>query len=52
MAVGETADGQRLKNALPNLIPILQDGKIKSDDKLRLLMVFVVSRQGVSSRSV
>lgn len=48
--MGEDGEGQKIKNHIPALLQLLQDSKIGNDDKLRVLMEYVVIKNGLSSR--
>ena len=48
--MGEDPDGAKIKNPLPNILQLLQSSKVETQDKLRLLMEYVVIKGGISSR--
>jgi syntaxin-binding protein 1 len=47
LATGETADGKTLKNAMLDLIPVLDNKNTSSSDKVRALMVYIIAMNGV-----
>jgi syntaxin-binding protein 1 len=47
LATGETADGKTLKNAMLDLIPVLDNRNTSAADKLRSLMIYIISMNGV-----
>lgn len=47
LATGETSDGKPLKNAMLDLITVLDNKKTSSDDKLRALLVYIIAMNGV-----
>jgi len=47
MATGEDAEGKAVKNLLSSLPPILTDSNVSVTDKLRLLMLYIVSQEGI-----
>ncbi|KAI0244684.1 syntaxin binding protein 1 [Massospora cicadina] len=46
LVTGVTSDGEPVKNALADMAPLLTGATLSSDDKLRLLMLYSLSRQG------
>jgi len=47
MSTGEDAEGKPIKNILSRISPVLQDETISVQDKMRLLMLYVISQEGV-----
>ncbi|KAI9189265.1 syntaxin binding protein 1 [Blastocladiella emersonii ATCC 22665] len=47
MATGETADGGKPKNLVSDMVPLLDDPALTVYDKVRLLMLFIISKEGV-----
>ncbi|KAI9145008.1 Sec1-like protein [Paraphysoderma sedebokerense] len=47
MATGETADGSVPKNIVTEMVPLLDDDLISPHDKVRLLMLYIISKEGV-----
>jgi len=47
MACGEDAEGKSVKNLLSSLPPLLTDSSVSLVDKLRLLMLYIVSQEGI-----
>ncbi|KAJ3271878.1 vacuolar sorting protein VPS33/slp1 [Terramyces sp. JEL0728] len=47
LATGETADGKSLKNAMLDLIPVLDNKNTTLNDKLRALIVYIISMNGI-----
>lgn len=50
MATGEDSDGKAVKNAINELFPLLSDPDISKDEKMRLLMLYVISQGGVKDQ--
>ncbi|KNC70876.1 hypothetical protein SARC_16592, partial [Sphaeroforma arctica JP610] len=48
MAMGVSAEGQRIANHIPSIVNILSNTKADNDSKLRLLMVYVTIKGGIS----
>jgi len=47
MATGEDADGKTVKNVISALAPILSDGSVSKSDKMRLIMLYIISQEGI-----
>ncbi|KAJ3259941.1 vacuolar sorting protein VPS33/slp1 [Boothiomyces macroporosus] len=47
LATGETADGKSLKNAMLDLIPVLDNKNTTVNDKLRALIVYIIAMNGI-----
>jgi len=50
MSTGEDADGKTVKNVITNLPPILSDPAVSKDEKLRLLMIYIISQEGIKEQ--
>eukprot|EP01137_Pigoraptor_chileana_P005928 Opistho-2@2973 len=48
MVMGEDSEGTKIKNHITNIVPILQDPKITIENKLRVLMVYVIIKNGLA----
>jgi len=47
MATGEDADGKAVKNIISALAPLLTDAEVSMLDKIRLLMIYIISQEGI-----
>eukprot|EP01113_Clastostelium_recurvatum_P022373 TRINITY_DN2667_c0_g1_i1.p1 TRINITY_DN2667_c0_g1~~TRINITY_DN2667_c0_g1_i1.p1 ORF type:complete len:620 (-),score=203.59 TRINITY_DN2667_c0_g1_i1:32-1732(-) len=47
MATGEDADGKTIKNVISSLAPILSDPDVSKADKMRLIMLYIISQEGI-----
>ena len=47
LATGETPDGTEPKNIVVDMMPLLTDPNLPSSDKVRLLMLYIISKQGI-----
>lgn len=47
MATGETSDGKPPKNAMLDLIPVLDNKNTISSDKMRALIIYIIAYDGV-----
>lgn len=50
MATGEDAEGKAVKNVITSLPPILSDPEVSKEEKLRLLMIYVISQGGLKDQ--
>lgn len=48
MAMGSDPDGRELKNLLTSLSPILADDSVSSENKLRLMVTYIVTQGGLN----
>jgi len=47
MATGEDAERHTVKNVISRLPPILSDPGVSREDKLRLLIIYIISQEGI-----
>eukprot|EP00698_Gefionella_okellyi_P013211 TRINITY_DN3606_c0_g1_i1.p1 TRINITY_DN3606_c0_g1~~TRINITY_DN3606_c0_g1_i1.p1 ORF type:complete len:637 (+),score=168.93 TRINITY_DN3606_c0_g1_i1:26-1912(+) len=47
LAMGVDAGGHEVKKPLENIMPILQDPSVQMHDKQRLLMIYIITREGL-----
>jgi len=47
MATGEDSDGKTVKNLMSNVAPLLSDPSVDTTDKLRLIMLYIISQEGI-----
>ncbi|KNC48746.1 syntaxin-binding protein 1 [Thecamonas trahens ATCC 50062] len=47
MALGEDANGQPVSEVMSALLPLLQDPAISIHDKKRLLLIYIISQEGI-----
>jgi syntaxin-binding protein 1 len=48
LAMGADANGDKIKDHMKNIVPLLLDNDIKIDDKLRLIMLFLLHKNGIT----
>lgn len=48
LAMGSDANGDKIKDHMKNIVPLLLDNEIKIEDKLRLIMLFLLSKNGIT----
>ncbi|XP_062515887.1 syntaxin-binding protein 1-like [Corticium candelabrum] len=52
LAMGMTSQGEKVRDPMRLIIPILLDQSVKVEDKLRLLLLYIVIRNGISDENL
>jgi len=50
MATGEDADHKAVKNVISRLPTILSDASVSREDKIRLLIIYIISQEGIKDQ--
>jgi syntaxin-binding protein 1 len=48
LAMGADSQGEKIKDHMKNIVPLLLDNEIKIEDKLRLIMLFLLHKNGIT----